>query len=111
MPRTAAVYNRVALALVLVAALGLSACEGSRGNVSRSVSGITNNGSLEVRSTPEGARVYVNNHFEGTTPHRMNLDRGVHRVVVEKPGYQRYEEWSQVEPGKKVVIEARLETE
>jgi hypothetical protein len=45
-------------------------------------------GRLLVRSTPSGARVFVDGREEGTTPLTVSdLDRGVHRVRVVREGY------------------------
>jgi hypothetical protein len=46
-------------------------------------------GSLLVRSTPLGARVFVDNRDYGRTPVTVNaLARGAHRVRVTRDGYQ-----------------------
>ena len=45
-------------------------------------------GRLLVRSTPSGARVFVDGREEGTTPLTVtDLERGVHRVRVVREGY------------------------
>jgi hypothetical protein len=46
------------------------------------------NGRLLVRSTPSGARVFVDGHEYGTTPVPVrDLSRGLHRVRVVRDGY------------------------
>jgi hypothetical protein len=52
-------------------------------------------GDLRVSSTPEGAAVYVNNDYHGTTPiigslDVSNLNPGVYTIALRKAGYQDY---------------------
>lgn len=47
-------------------------------------------GTLIVRSSPSGAKLYVNGIFRGYTPRTVNLLPGFHDVLVRKTGYQDY---------------------
>lgn len=47
-------------------------------------------GTLVVRSSPTGAKVYINGVFRGYTPRTVNLLPGFHDVLVRKAGYQDY---------------------
>ncbi len=47
-------------------------------------------GTLVVRSSPSGAKLYVDGIFRGYTPRTVNLPPGFHDVLVRKTGYQDY---------------------
>ncbi len=47
-------------------------------------------GTLIVRSSPTGAKLYINGVFRGYTPRTVNLLPGFHDVLVRKTGYQDY---------------------
>ncbi len=47
-------------------------------------------GTLEVRTTPALAKLYINGIFRGYTPRSMNLVPGFHNVLIRKDGYQDY---------------------
>ncbi len=49
------------------------------------------NGTLDIRSAPEGAQVYVDTVYRGLTPINVtNLDPGPHEVMLTSTGYQDY---------------------
>ncbi len=47
-------------------------------------------GTLVVRSSPAGAKLYVGGVFRGYTPRTLNLVPGFHDVLVRKTGFQDY---------------------
>jgi hypothetical protein len=47
--------------------------------------------SVRVRTNPRGAVVYVDSReagVRGTTPHRLRLPRGKHKIILEAPGHE-----------------------
>ena len=47
-------------------------------------------GTLDVRTTPSLAKLYVNGVFRGYTPRSINLVPGFHDVLIRKAGYRDY---------------------
>jgi PKD repeat protein len=47
-------------------------------------------GTLDVRTSPSGARLYVNGVFRGHTPRSLNLVPGFHDVLVQLSGHRDY---------------------
>ena len=70
-------------------------------------------GSLLVRSTPLGARVFVDNRDYGRTPVTVNaLARGAHRVRVTRDGYETDERQVTITPAQRAhSITVRLQAE
>ena len=66
-------------------------------------------GSLAFRSTPEGARVFVNGAFVGSTPLTLeNLPVGSRAVRIEADGYQRWSASTQVVANQQGRVSATL---
>lgn len=66
-------------------------------------------GSIEVRSTPDGAEVYLDGEFKGYTPITLqNTASGSHLVEVVKDGYLRWSTAAVVPEGGRVPTEAVL---
>lgn len=66
-------------------------------------------GTLEVRSTPPGASVTVNNRTVGTTPLVLaDFPAGTHAVRVESAGFQRWSRAVLVSAGKHATLDAAL---
>ena len=66
-------------------------------------------GSIEVRSTPEGAQAYVDGKFVGTTPvSAEGLLVGTHYVTLKKEGFQKLVLRVEVNPKKEEVVHAEL---
>lgn len=66
-------------------------------------------GSLNVKSTPVSATVYIDGKAVGETP--MYLDEimiGDHEVMMTKDGYADYKEWVAVKKGELVQVNAEL---
>jgi len=69
----------------------------------------TTNGSIYVTSEPEGATIYIDGDYQGTTPINVTTSPGVHRVEVELSGYRTYSTTVMVNAGKSVVLNVTLE--
>jgi hypothetical protein len=65
-------------------------------------------GTLAVRSSPQGAEVFVDGEFVGYTPLNFGTRPGRHEVRVELSGYDTYRETVIVRPGSTSTIDARL---
>jgi hypothetical protein len=66
-------------------------------------------GTVEVRSTPDGAEVYLDGEFKGYTPIPMpNVPAGSHLVEVVRDGYLRWSTAAVVAPGGRIPTEAVL---
>ncbi|RJQ69984.1 MAG: PEGA domain-containing protein [Desulfobacteraceae bacterium] len=52
---------------------------------------------LEVRTTPQGASVYVDGNLKGKTPLTIILPVGEHQIRISSPGYQELEKQISVE--------------
>lgn len=66
-------------------------------------------GNIEVRSTPDGAEVYLDGAFKGYTPITLqNTAAGSHLIEVVKDGYLRWSTAAVVDPGGRVPTEAVL---
>ena len=66
-------------------------------------------GSLAFRSSPEGARVFVNGTFVGSTPLTLeNLPVGSRAVRIEADGYQRWSSSTQVVANQQRRVSATL---
>lgn len=66
-------------------------------------------GSVELRSTPDGADVYVDGAFVGNSPATLKLTPGLHTIRVKQSGYK---EWSRditVQNGSEAHLTASLE--
>ncbi|MFN2352600.1 MAG: PEGA domain-containing protein, partial [Kiritimatiellia bacterium] len=67
-------------------------------------------GRLEVNTVPAGARVYVDNQYQGEAPFvQDDLPAGTYVVSAELPGYARGIATAQVAQGSAKVLELRLE--
>lgn len=71
-------------------------------------------GTLEVRSSPGGATVYIDGTFAGTTPVQvesplvLSLNTGTHRVSVQKDGFTTYSTTVTVASGEREDVRATL---
>lgn len=65
-------------------------------------------GTLQVRSNPQDAQVFVDGEFVGYTPVNFGTRPGRHEVRVERSGYDDYRESVNVRPGRTTSVEARL---
>jgi len=63
---------------------------------------------LEVRSDPSGAQVYLDGRYLGLTPLVSSVAPGRHQVEVRKEGYEPYKVSVRLNPGERVRVYARL---
>ena len=67
-------------------------------------------GQVIIRTVPEGARVFINGNQSGISPYSAALDAGIHKVRVEREGFNPQEMRLKVESGKTRTITLRLDT-
>jgi hypothetical protein len=73
------------------------------------VPGITENGTLSVKTEPAGAQVSVDNVLRGTSPATVrNLTAGSHTLRLEKDGYRNVTVPVQINDGKVTGYSANL---
>jgi len=60
-------------------------------------------GTLEIQSTPPGAKVWLNGKEMGATPLSLSVKVGNYLVRVFREGYEVHEEWVQAAAGRKAV--------
>jgi len=68
-----------------------------------------NYGRIIVNSQPQGAKVYLDNVYKGTTP--LNIDRvtfGQHQIRLVKTGYQDWSNYVSVSPSRTTTVSADL---
>jgi len=68
-------------------------------------------GRLDVRSEPEGARVYLDGVYRGRTPLTLELEPGTYDLRLTLPGYAEYRERVRVRAGETTRVLARLAPE
>ncbi len=66
---------------------------------------------LDVRSDPSGAQVYLDGTYRGLTPLVAATAPGRHRIEVKKAGYRPYQATVRLAPGERVQVFARLAPE
>jgi len=69
----------------------------------------TNYGRIIATSQPQGAKVYLDNVYRGTTP--LNLDRvtaGQHQIKLVKTGYQDWSSYISISPSRTTTVSADL---
>jgi len=64
-----------------------------------------NSYSLTVRSNVEGAEVFINGSYRGTTPIRLRVSRGTYRIIVKAQGYYDYSETVRIQGSRNVYAE------
>lgn len=65
-------------------------------------------GTLEIRTSPSDAEVYVDGEFVGYSPVNYGTRPGRHEVRVERSGYETWRETVNVRPGSTATVDARL---
>jgi pSer/pThr/pTyr-binding forkhead associated (FHA) protein len=65
-------------------------------------------GSLEVSSTPDKAKVYINDQYKGDTPLKLDLDVGTYNLKITKSGYQDYTDKITIEENKTLKLSPKL---
>jgi hypothetical protein len=62
-----------------------------------------------VKSTPDRADIIVDGKFVGNTPSTVGLAVGDHTIVIEKPGFERWQRTMAVNGGGNITIDATLD--
>jgi len=66
-------------------------------------------GSIEVESSPSGARVYLDSTYMGTTPSILDdVIPGSHKILISNSGYADYIKWVTVKADSMVSVSADL---
>jgi hypothetical protein len=65
-------------------------------------------GVITVSSKPSGARIFVDDHFEGTTPKAISIPPGSHDVMLVMRGYEVWRTSVHLSPGGYQRVTARL---
>ena len=65
---------------------------------------------VEIKSTPDGAEITVDEKYMGSTPSALRLSVGDHKIKLEKPGFKSWEKTLAVSSGGKIQISADLQT-
>ena len=64
--------------------------------------------SLEVKSTPDGADITVDEKYMGSTPSTLKLTAGDHKIKLEKAGFKTWERTLTVGAGTTATINPTL---
>jgi hypothetical protein len=66
---------------------------------------------VEIKSTPDGADITVDEKFVGDTPSTLRLPPGDHKIRIEKPGFKTWEKILSVSNGGTATVNVTLETQ
>jgi hypothetical protein len=66
---------------------------------------------VEIKSTPDGADITVDEKFMGNTPSTLRLPPGDHKIRIEKPGFKTWEKILSVSNGGTATVNVTLETQ
>ena len=66
---------------------------------------------VEIKSTPDGADITVDEKFMGNTPSTLRLPPGDHKIRIEKPGFKTWEKILSVSSGGTATVNVTLETQ
>ena len=64
---------------------------------------------VEVKSTPDGAEITVDEKFMGSTPSSLRLTAGDHKIKIEKAGFKTWERTLTVSAGETATVDPTLE--
>src|SRR2546426_4114690 len=64
---------------------------------------------IEIKSTPDGAEITVDDKYMGSTPSTLRLSAGDHKIKLEKPGFKPWEKTLTVSSGGTATGKAPLE--
>jgi PEGA domain len=67
--------------------------------------------SVDLKSTPDGAEITVDDKYMGSTPSALKLSPGDHKIKLEKSGFKVWERTLSVSPGGSTNINATLDKE
>ena len=66
-------------------------------------------GSIEVVSSPSGAKIYVDSAYTGTTPYTLDdVSLGSHKILISKTGYDDWSKWVTVKLDATTTVNADL---
>jgi len=65
--------------------------------------------SVIIKSIPDGAEITVDDKFLGTTPSRVQLTPGEHKIVILKAGFRSWERTMTISPNGSVNLDVSLE--
>jgi hypothetical protein len=66
---------------------------------------------VEIKSTPDGAEITVDEKYMGSTPSALRLPPGDHKIKIEKSGFKSWEKTLTVTGGGTVSVDATLESQ
>jgi hypothetical protein len=66
---------------------------------------------VEIKSTPDGADITVDEKFMWNTPSTLRLPPGDHKIRIEKPGFKTWEKILSVSNGGTATVNVTLETQ
>jgi len=64
---------------------------------------------VEIKSTPDGAEINVDEKYVGSTPWVLHLSPGDHKIKLAKPGFKFWEKTFTLTSGESAGVNARLE--
>jgi hypothetical protein len=64
---------------------------------------------IEIKSTPDGAEITVDDKFMGSTPESLKLTAGDHKITIAKTGFKAWERTMTVSEGAVARIDATLD--
>jgi hypothetical protein len=64
---------------------------------------------VEIKSTPDGAEINVDEKYVGSTPWVLHLSPGDHNIKLAKPGFKSWEKTFTLTSGESAGVNARLE--
>jgi hypothetical protein len=67
--------------------------------------------SVEIKSTPDGAEITVDDKYMGSTPSTLKLAAGDHKIRLEKSGFKMWEKTLTVGAGATATVNATLDKE
>jgi len=67
--------------------------------------------SVDVKSTPDGADITVDDKYVGSTPSNLKLAPGDHKIKLEKSGFKMWERTLAVSTGGNTNVNATLDKE
>lgn len=66
---------------------------------------------VDIKSTPDGAEITVDEKFMGSTPSTLRLSAGDHKIRLEKPGFKPWEKTLTISSGGTATVNATLENQ
>ncbi|MDI6860464.1 MAG: PEGA domain-containing protein [Caldisericia bacterium] len=70
---------------------------------------LSQNGTLEISTIPEGATVFINEEEVGETPLKLSLEKGIYNIKISLEGYKDYITEVTIEENKVTKLEVKME--